>query len=68
MYLGGLIHGCVGLDVMREAYRTGDDTVVFDFIRKTGTRPSCRCGLLDDGMSGTQCIDLVLTPDGGGEG
>jgi len=42
-YLDSLIGTCDGLEVSREAYRVGDDTVVFDWIARTGRRPHCSC-------------------------
>lgn len=64
-YLDGLIHDCMGLEVSREAVRVGDDTVVFDWIRENGQRPSCTCLPILPREEGEQCLELVQRSDAG---
>jgi hypothetical protein len=73
--LAGLTYDCRGLEVLREAYRSGDDTVVFDYAQKTGVRPGCDCDPLDtrfrtpptqsETEGQYQCAALVVQPEAG---
>jgi hypothetical protein len=72
--LAGMTHDCIALDVLRQAYRSGDDTVVFDYLKKTGKRPGCQCDPIDPRFRAPptqfettgeyQCAALLVRPDG----
>jgi hypothetical protein len=73
--LAGLTHNCRALDVLREAYRSDNETVFFDYIQKTGIRPGCDCDPIDERFLARptqfepegryQCAALLIEPDSG---